>query len=63
MLILSQNIHDGSIHLTIEPTGEHIEIKILGIKDRVVRWGLDAPDNVTILRDKLFQDKENGGNK
>jgi len=63
MLILSQSIHDGSIHLTVEPTGEHIEIKILGIKDRQVRWGLDAPDNVTILRDKLFQEQENGGNQ
>lgn len=63
MLILTQTTHDGSIHLTIEPTGEHIEIKVLGVKNQQVKWGLDAPDNVTILRDKLYQDKENGGNK
>jgi len=63
MLILTQTIHDGSIHLTIEPTGEHIELKILGIKNSQVRWGLEAPDNVTILRDKLYLENEEAGNR
>ena len=59
MLVLTQTEYDGSIHLTIEPTGEHIEIKILGIKNKQIKWGLSAPNNVTILRDKLYQALEN----
>lgn len=63
MLILSQSVKDGPFHITIEPSGEHIEIDILSIQGQQARVGLTMPDNVTVLRDKLYQDNEDGGNK
>jgi len=34
--------------------GPHIRIKILRIKKRSVRIGIDAPDDVRIIRDELL---------
>jgi len=37
------------------PTGERIQVTVLGIKGNQLRIGTDAPDNVTILREELLE--------
>lgn len=63
MLILSQSVKDGPFHITIEPSGEYIQIDVLSVRGQQARIGITMPDNVTVLRDKLYQGNENGGNK
>jgi len=36
--------------------GNDIRVKVISIDKGVVKLGIDAPDNVTILRDELAQD-------
>jgi len=51
MLILTRRV--GETIITTTPTGEHIEVAVLGIKGNQVRVGTQAPDDVTILRSEL----------
>jgi len=37
------------------PTGERIQVTVLGIKGNQLRIGSDAPDNVTIQREELLE--------
>ena len=51
MLILTRR---SSEILIIElPTGERIEVTVLGIKGNQVRIGTAAPDDILILREEL----------
>ena len=60
MLILSQSVRDGAFHIIIEPSGEHIEIDILSIQGQQARVGFTMPDNVTVLRDKIYENQDRG---
>ena len=55
MLILSHGINDGPLHYIVESTGEHIEINLLEVKNYSYRVGINAPPNITILRDKPYK--------
>jgi carbon storage regulator len=39
--------------------GENITVKITAVRDNTVRIGIDAPDDIEILRDELYKRKEN----
>ena len=53
MLILTRRLGET---LIIElPTGERIEVTVLGIKGNQVRIGTDAPDEISIVREELVQ--------
>ena len=45
---------DESVFIEL-PTGERIQVTVLGIKGNQMRIGTDAPDNVTILREELLE--------
>jgi len=47
MLVLSRKL-DEAIWL-----GDNIKIKIMGIEKGVVKLGIDAPNDITILREEL----------
>ena len=53
-MILSHGINDGPLHI-IDSAGEHIEINLLQIKSHQIRYGITAPDSVSIYRDKLYR--------
>jgi carbon storage regulator len=40
------------------PTGDHIQVTVLGIKGNQIRVGTDAPDDVVILREELLEPQE-----
>ena len=52
MLILTR-YPDQSVILQL-PNGDNIEVYINSIKGQQVKLGIDAPDNISILRDELF---------
>jgi len=53
MLILTRRIGESII---IElPTGEQIEVTVLGIKGNQIRIGTDAPDEISIVREELLE--------
>lgn len=54
MLVLSRRPSEG-IQFTYDVNGETktVQIKIIDIAGRKVRLGIEAPDEVTILRDEL----------
>jgi len=49
MLILTRRISEG---LTI---GDDITIKILGVKGNQIRLGIDAPKEVSVHREEVYQ--------
>ena len=53
MLVLSRKL-DEAIWL-----GDNIKIKIMGIEKGVVKLGIDAPSDVTILREELKEEVAN----
>jgi len=53
MLVLSRKL-DEAIWL-----GDNIKIKIMGIEKGVVKLGIDAPNDVTILREELKEEVAN----
>ena len=64
-LILDQKIHqptnrrisyplDGPIHLIDKITGKHGTIDVVNVNSNRVRIAFGLPDNVTILRDKVY---------
>lgn len=53
MLILTRRSGES---LAIElPTGEQIEITVLGIKGNQVRIGTDAPPHIPVIREELLE--------
>ena len=59
MLILTRR---PSETLIIElPTGERIEVTVLGIKGNQVRIGTDAPDEISIVREELLEGAQASG--
>ena len=53
MLILSRRI--GQTIIIETPAGKRIEVDVLGVKGNQVRIGTDAPDDVSILREELYE--------
>ena len=59
MLILTRRIGET---LIIElPTGETIEVTVLEIKGSQVRLGIEAPEEVHIIREELLFDSQLAG--
>ena len=54
-LVLEQKFNDGPIHIINNETGEHVRITATIKTHRSVKLVIDAPDNLTILRDVLYQ--------
>jgi carbon storage regulator len=52
MLVITRRPGESIIIET--PSGEYIEIAVLGVKGNQVRVGTAAPADVTILRDELL---------
>ncbi len=52
MLILSRRIGESLM------IGDDIEVKVFDVSGNNVRLGIEAPDDVTILRDELYQENE-----
>ena len=52
MLVLTRTPNQ-SIILQL-PNGDNIQVYVNDIKGQQVKIGIDAPDNVSILRDELF---------
>jgi len=53
MLVLTRR--EGESILIELPTGERIEVTVLGIKGNQVRIGTDAPDEISIVREELLE--------
>ena len=49
MLILTRRIGEKLI------IGENVTVTILGVKGRQIRIGIDAPRDVTVNREEIFQ--------
>ena len=56
MLLLTRALHQ-SIVLQL-PNADHIEVYIIDIKNNQVKLGVEAPDNISILKDELFYNEE-----
>ena len=53
MLVLTRR--EGETLIIEFPTGETIEVTVLGIKGNQVRIGTDAPDDIAIVREELLE--------
>ena len=53
MLILTRR--PGETLIIELPTGEHIEVTVLGIKGNQVRIGTQAPEAISIVRQELLE--------
>ena len=60
MLVLELSPNDGPIHIINKDTGEELTILNLPTKHRAAKLGFDAPDNYTILRDKVYKRNQQG---
>jgi len=58
MLILTRR--PGETIIIELPTGEQIQVAVLGVKGNQVRIGTDAPEDVTILREELLESEYQG---
>jgi carbon storage regulator len=56
MLVLSRSPQQ-SIILQL-PNGDHVEVFVADITGQKVKLGIEAPDNIVILRDELFYKDE-----
>ncbi|MCP4995675.1 MAG: carbon storage regulator CsrA [Gammaproteobacteria bacterium] len=52
MLILSRRIGESLM------IGDDIEVKVFDVSGNNVRLGIQAPDDVTVLRDELYRENE-----
>ena len=53
MLVLSRKIDESIV------IGDDITIKVISIEKGVVKLGVDAPKNVSIVRNELLEDVKN----
>ena len=53
MLVLTRR--EGETLVIELPTGETIEVTVLGIKGNQVRIGTQAPDDIAIVREELLK--------
>jgi len=53
MLILTRRV--GETVIIELPTGEKIQVAVLGVKGNQVRIGTDAPDDIQIMREELLE--------
>lgn len=53
MLILTRRIGESLV------IGDDIEVVVLDVRGNQVRLGIDAPDDMTILREELLEDHKN----
>jgi len=53
MLILTRRV--GETIIIEMPTGEQIQVAVLGVKGNQVRLGTDAPDDIQIMREELLE--------
>jgi len=58
MLILTRRV--GETIIIELPTGELIDVTVLGVKGNQVRIGTQAPDNIPIMREELLASTERG---
>ncbi len=54
-LILTTRPIDGPIHLIDEDTGQETQINVIAVEGQQVRLSFKAEDNISILRDKVYQ--------
>ena len=60
MLILTRRISESVI------IGDDVKITVLGVKGNQVRLGIDAPKEVSVRREEIYQriqQEKNGGEK
>ena len=50
MLVLARKVNEAIL------IGEEIQVKIISIEKGVVKLGIDAPSDVTIIREELARD-------
>ncbi len=50
MLVLTRKLEESII------IGENIVVKVVGVDNGVVKLGIDAPRDITIVRDELLKD-------
>lgn len=43
--------------------GDDVTVRVLGVKGNQVRIGIDAPDDVIVVREELLKRSEKNGNK
>jgi carbon storage regulator len=55
MLILTRRVGESLM------VGEEITVTVLGVKGNQVRIGIDAPKDVAVHREEIFQRIKNGG--
>lgn len=53
MLVLSRKIDESIV------IGDDITIKIISVEKGIVKLGIDAPKNVSIIRNELLEDVKN----
>jgi len=56
MLVLSRRVNEAF------RIGDNITIKVLEIRGHTVRFGIEAPDSVTIVREELLEELESCNN-
>ncbi|MEN8802733.1 MAG: carbon storage regulator [Thiogranum sp.] len=53
MLILTRR--PGETLIIELPTGEQVQVTVLGIKGNQIKIGTDAPDDIAIVREELLE--------
>tara|TARA_R110002020_G_scaffold291968_1_gene507361 strand:+ start:1166 stop:1351 length:186 start_codon:yes stop_codon:yes gene_type:complete len=56
MLILTVRVTDGPIWLINEDTGQEVQVNLLDVKGSQLKLGFTADQNISILRDKIYQE-------
>jgi len=59
MLILTRRIGESLVIDNPVSGGEPITVTVLGVKGNQIRIGIDAPKDITILREELISDVHN----
>jgi carbon storage regulator len=59
MLILTRRLGESIIIET--PTGELIQVTVLGVKGNQVRIGTEAPGDISIVREELLERLQSQG--
>jgi carbon storage regulator len=57
MLILTRRVGESVV------IGEDVTVTVLGVKGNQVRIGINAPKNVSVHREEIFERIKNGGSR